>query len=265
MEAYKARLKQRRDRLLHRTSTLHIERRETIHAQKKQKLSTHDDFEEEITDSVDVLETDKKKINKPKTSGFLVTINTNKNKAVISTELLSTVADNDEGEYGYTELCKKVEEEVLRVMKLPEFLVPKLYKAKIDPSLYDDIRKFIFKIDAEPGAWEESEERNGRKIHIHMTLKIMYSGRFVGYFHLDAKKLGAHIRSAVPELSWGKGPYIQIRFIKEASQTVAQYIHKELHKQNTTLYERNQEIIEERIRKREDEKVALLTSILEDE
>jgi hypothetical protein len=140
------------------------EKEENLQTVKKKR------FMEKVTisEGIDVLETDPDKKNKMKTSGFLLTLNTNKNKAVINTELLN-VEDNDDGNYGYEEICKKLEVHVIKKLHKKSYFVPKLYGATIIEPLWDEIRDLIVQLHAEPGAWEESGEGNGRKIHIHIT------------------------------------------------------------------------------------------------
>lgn len=203
-----------------------------------------------ITEGVDVLETDRNTMSKLKTSGFLLTLNTNKNKAIINTELLR-LENNDDGDYGYQELCKKLEAHVIRKLNKKNYYIPKMYGCVISDGLWTELREFIVQLHVEPGAWEESSESNGRKIHIHITARVMYSGMFMGYFHIDTKKLGESIRKNVPELNWGRGPYMMVRFIKEANLTVAQYIHKLKYSENITLYEKTAERIAEYKERRE--------------
>lgn len=216
------------------------EKEENLQTVKKKR------FMEKVTisEGIDVLETDPDKKNKMKTSGFLLTLNTNKNKAVINTELLN-VEDNDDGNYGYEEICKKLEVHVIKKLHKKSYFVPKLYGATIIEPLWDEIRDLIVQLHAEPGAWEESGEGNGRKIHIHITVRVMYSGMFLGFFHINTRKLAQSIRTHIPELSWGNGPYLMSRFIKEANLTVAQYIHKLKYTENIALYQRQAEKIAE--------------------
>ncbi len=186
-----------------------------------------------ISQGIDVLETDAKKVKQLKSGGFLLTLNTNKNRATLNTNLLSET--NEEGDYGYEDFCRDVEAYVLQELRKKEYYVPKMYRATIDSQLHEDIRDFISKIVVEPGAWEESSEGNGRKIHIHITIRVMYSGQFIGFFHINCKLLAFNLKQKFDDIAWN--PYLQCRFISESSMTVAKYIHKLHHEKNISLYE----------------------------
>jgi hypothetical protein len=260
MEEYKRQLHARREKLLRTHAQYETVRcDESVPVGGTQQINK-DRYEQLTLSAEDVIDTDEGKKAKLKTSGFLITINTNKNKTIINTELLSK-NNNDGGEYGYENMCAELENAILEELKKPEYLVPKLFKRKIDESLWEDLRKLIVRVDVEPGAWEESTDRNGRKIHIHITLRVIYSGMFIGFFHVDTHKLQSLVRSAAPELNWGRGPYINIRYIKEMNLTVAQYIHKLEYTENMPLYEKTvQRITEYQQLKNKDDELSLWLS-----
>lgn len=77
-------------------------------------------------------------------------------------------------------------------------------------------------------AWEEGSKF--KRIHLHVMASLTYQN-FNGYFHLNKRVLWDEIRSNIPRVDWGERlPYINIRFIKNAVDTVAEYINK-LHNQ----------------------------------
>lgn len=232
LSKYKLRLQQIRNNLLENSiqNTIELENERETSPEPVNKKTRYE--KTVVTQGIDVLETDASKARSLKSGGFLLTLNTNKNRATLNTNLLSEA--NEDGEYGYEEFCKDVEEYVIVELKKKEYYVPKMYRAAIDGQLHDDIRDFITQLNVEPGAWEESSEGNGRKIHIHITIRIMYSGQFIGFFHINCKLLSYNLKQRFG-IDWN--PYLQCRFIAESTMSVAKYIHKLQHEKNIPLYE----------------------------
>lgn len=232
LRKYKNRLNKIRSKVISQTESelSNIQREEESNYEPDRKKNRYE--KTIISDGADVLETDALKAKTIKTGGFLLTVNTNKNKATLNTNLLSE--NNEEGDYGYDEFCKDLEKYLLIELEKPEYYVPKMFRCVIDAELHDDIRQFISKIIVEPGAWEESSESNGRKIHIHITIRIMYSGQFFGFFHVNCKLLAYNLKQKF-SLDWN--PYLNCRYIHESHMSVAKYIHKLQHEKNISLYE----------------------------
>jgi len=77
-------------------------------------------------------------------------------------------------------------------------------------------------------AWEEGVRF--KRLHLHVMATLTYQN-FNGYFHLNKRLLWEHIRYYIQGVDWGERlPYMNIRFIKNAVDTVAEYINK-LHNQ----------------------------------
>jgi len=78
-------------------------------------------------------------------------------------------------------------------------------------------------------AWEEGVKY--KRVHLHIMASLSYQN-FNGYFHVNKRALWEQIRYLVPDITWGdKLPYINLRFIKNAVDSVAEYINK-LHNQD---------------------------------
>jgi hypothetical protein len=78
-------------------------------------------------------------------------------------------------------------------------------------------------------AWEEGVKY--KRVHLHIMASLSYQN-FNGYFHINKRALWEQIRYLVPGITWGERlPYINLRFIKNAVDSVAEYINK-LHNQD---------------------------------
>lgn len=83
------------------------------------------------------------------------------------------------------------------------------------------------KAEVKEVAWEEGTRF--KRVHLHVMAALTYQN-FNGYFHIPKALLFEQIRSRV-NVSWGERmPYINLRFIKNAVDSVAEYINK-LHNQ----------------------------------
>lgn len=100
------------------------------------------------------------------------------------------------------------------------------------------------KAEVKEMAWEEGTKY--RRVHLHIMAGLTYQN-FNGYFHVNKRALWEQIRYLVKDVDWGdRLPYINLRFIKNAMDSVAEYINK-LHNQSEyeTLAHRTLERINE--------------------
>jgi len=73
-------------------------------------------------------------------------------------------------------------------------------------------------------AWEEGVRF--KRLHVHVMATLTYQN-FNGYFHLNKRLLWEQLRYSIDGVDWGeKLPYINIRYIKNAVDSVADYINK---------------------------------------
>lgn len=88
----------------------------------------------------------------------------------------------------------------------------------------ETLKGVIDSITIDELAWEEGKKFNRLHCHIMATCKYIM---FNGYFHLNREDLFNGIRSNLPYINWyGRLPYINLRYIKNAVDSVADYIKK---------------------------------------
>lgn len=163
----------------------------------------------------------------PKTSMFLVSLNSNKTEKAI------------EREYGNLNNFKAD-----MFLALNDALCDrKNYVPRNDPELSPSD---IFKLSVEEGVWESGNVM--KRLHLHSKLTVIYNGMSPGYFHVMYKPVLEDFRKKFPGIDFEKGPYLNVRYLNSVTEkTLASYINKELQKNpKFTLSERNGQYRQER-------------------
>ena len=131
-----------------------------------------------------------------------------------------------------------------------------MFEALEDKTNYSPVKDMeldssdIYSISIQSGCWEIGKQ--GKRLHMHVKVTLLYNGRSHGYFHIDRAKIENQIRLSVPGINWGKAPYVNVRFIKSTPEnSLTSYINKEIHNNpNFSLVQRNYEYEKEKRRGR---------------
>lgn len=159
-----------------------------------------------------------------KRSTLLVTITTNKTCLHIASE-----TDIDNFKYDMEQIVRKF-------LSNPDNWQAKLKTEDYgtitvqfqDPQRNETLRQTIVSCTVDELAWEEGTKYKRLHMHVMVTLKYII---FNGYFHVNREDLFHEIRSQLPHVEWyGRLPYLNLRYIKNAVDSVADYINK-LHNQ----------------------------------
>lgn len=180
----------------------------------------------------------------PKSSSFLVTVNTNKSEEALTQEYLESTLKT------YSMFKADLLTSLHDALYINDNYLP-----KADMGLSTDD---IFGINVTSGYWELCSGVNKKyrdkvpkekwRLHLHLRVEVIYKGTSTGYFHINCDSISRHIRDKIPGIKWEGGPYINSRYIyNPADKSVVNYVNKERERDpEFSLAQRNYERYKER-------------------
>lgn len=157
-----------------------------------------------------------------KQSRFLVTINTNKQPFVTESNPDAPWRTLEQFQNVVDELC-------IKFFRRKDSWVPMLHQFgsitpyNVDEIIYKYVTFTMKDIGMEKGVWETGPSK--KRLHVHFIVWVNYLSLFQGYFHLS-RSLKEYIRENIPWINWNRGPYINIRYMKNLEIPVEKYIAK---------------------------------------
>jgi len=201
-----------------------------------------DDDDDDTENILNALFDDNPRRRTPKSSSFLVTLNTNKTENSLD-EIIDLRTFKSDMEELIVAAFTTDPHHTLIVPKAPASVITQL-----PTYIQVHLKRQIISVEVQLGCWELTTPRHGSRLHIHFVVSIKYHETFRGYFHIDRQELKNLVRNAFDAIDFKLGPYLNIRHIKSIDLSVADYIKKMQTNDPTkqeTLVERTQKRIAE--------------------
>jgi len=154
----------------------------------------------------------------PKSSSFLVTVNTNQTTASLHKKKIDPKG-----------FAVKLEQTATNLLEQEENYIP-----REDTEL---LNSDIYSVRVASSAFEIGPQKGTYHVHVHVTVR--YKNTTSGYFHVDIKKFKKGLLDVLPIAE----VYVNVRFAKSISDTISNYIEKQkatnpdfdLHEHSITL------------------------------